>query len=646
MATAPSTLDNVINVANAMTPGKVSTTSTDVNSGRTDTTHDDQEDSGHTDTSHVVTSGRDDSSQVINSGSDNSTTNSGSTNVRINSGSTNTSHQAGYQDVTTNSGSVNTSQLMLSDEAVNGMVKHVLEGSQGLAALTSGQHISGAYGTTANQMMTDDLIGRTSAATEALRAKTVQTIGGSTSTTNHGAIDTSNVIGGSTTTDILGGSTINTHIGGNTVNSNTHIGGTTTDTSATTGTRSITDNKTNVIGGSTDTKSTTQITAPKADAGTIAKMAAAGYILDAAGQWIKSVGGVKKIWDGVSKFFSDGTAVDAATTAAGTAANTAAGDAALAAANAGVDTAASLGTADVSGISADLIAGSGTDGGIGALVGGAADTAGGAIDVTGMLGANAGDYGLGTGVGSIIDVGATEGAIGAEGAGAIGGEVAGEGLGSMSGVAATGWGALALYGALTVKGDLDSGDKDVIAADVWGGLGTGSILKGVKSHRPSDTLGFASNILSPGAKNTLDKLADPLHVWVLCTELKRQGKLEHKYYRYGARKFFSYAPQTTRGYYIWGKPGVKHLRNHPDSMLSKFLEHIIVVRTKQLAAEAGCPGVKSTIYGWCIASSIFGISWLLSRTIARNYECEEIGIYTSHSKELQELDNLKGINHG
>lgn len=163
-----------------------------------------------------------------NSGSKNTSTsntvNSGSVNTSTTKTgpSTNTTVQSGSTSLVENSGSINTSQLMLSQEAVDYMTTQILAGTQGLAAVSSGQKTAGGYNSSANQLLVNDLLARTAGEVASRSAVTKQVIGGSTSlTTNSGSTVTQNIgatesntiqnIGGSTSVtngeQIIGGST-------------------------------------------------------------------------------------------------------------------------------------------------------------------------------------------------------------------------------------------------------------------------------------------------------------------------------------------------------------------------------------------------------------------------------------------------------
>lgn len=106
--------------------------------------------------------------------------------------------------------------------------------------------------------------------------------------------------------------------------------------------------------------------------------------------------------------------------------------------------------------------------------------------------------------------------------------------------------------------------------------------------------------------------------WIICTELRIQGRMPHKYYRYGGREFMKYDERGKQGYYIWAIPSVRHLRKYPDSAYSKLLEVVFNARAEYLSAVAGCIGARKTVLGFLTTHVLYGVCWILSRTIARS----------------------------
>ncbi len=242
-----------------------SKTKTDIKTGQTkDTVYDGTTTSETADSVNtILNSGS--TNTTANSGSINTTNTAGSQNLTTNSGSVNTSSTAGSRNTTVvgpsnsstsnttrTSDQINTSQLLLTKEATDYMVQGILEGTNGLAAVSSGQRASGAYNSTANTLLVNDLLARTAGEVAARSAVTKTVIGGVTTTSNgltenSGSTTTQDIgptsatqviggssslqdIGGTSSTQVIGGSTSIQDIGGST--STTNIGGTNTKQTA------------------------------------------------------------------------------------------------------------------------------------------------------------------------------------------------------------------------------------------------------------------------------------------------------------------------------------------------------------------------------------------------------------------------------
>lgn len=218
-------------------------------------------DSGQTQTGTQTTNGNSNTTGTNNQTSTNNgiVSNSGSVNYRNDSGSTTTSNKAGYADqqfiggntsTTTNSGRVDTSQVMLTEKAVDRLISQMMESNQGLAAVSSGKNAAGGYNSTAQTLLTNDLLTRVAGEVAVRGAKTVNTIGSSTSTTvNSGSMNTNQygAQSGSVTTgpsqiqDIIGWSnqtSSGTNVTTGTNNSNTTSNGT-TNSNQNTGPRTV-----------------------------------------------------------------------------------------------------------------------------------------------------------------------------------------------------------------------------------------------------------------------------------------------------------------------------------------------------------------------------------------------------------------------
>lgn len=110
---------------------------------------------------------------------------------------TNTSTSSGFNtgSTTQNSGRTDTSQLMITKEGTDAVLRQILESTQGLAYVTSGQTNSGMYNSNVNTLLTNDLLSRTAGEVAKLSAPTVNTVGASSSTQNgwQGPTTTTNV---------------------------------------------------------------------------------------------------------------------------------------------------------------------------------------------------------------------------------------------------------------------------------------------------------------------------------------------------------------------------------------------------------------------------------------------------------------------
>ena len=84
---------------------------------------------------------------------------------------------------TTTSGGSSTKQTVLSQEAMNAMLKSALEGNSGLADVVNSQNKSGLYNSTTNSMLTNDLLSRLTAQVATAGAPTTTTTTPTKSTT-------------------------------------------------------------------------------------------------------------------------------------------------------------------------------------------------------------------------------------------------------------------------------------------------------------------------------------------------------------------------------------------------------------------------------------------------------------------------------
>lgn len=111
--------------------------------------------------------------------------------------------------------------------------------------------------------------------------------------------------------------------------------------------------------------------------------------------------------------------------------------------------------------------------------------------------------------------------------------------------------------------------------------------------------------------------------WIVCTELKAQGRMPARIYVTGLAVFKTYDPKYLGGYYIWAEPAVIHLRENPESKLSKFLEITLNARAEYLTACVNPRLAKKTILGWITTHVGWKVCQLLALTIARDYKEKE-----------------------
>lgn len=92
--------------------------------------------------------------------------------------------------------------------------------------------------------------------------------------------------------------------------------------------------------------------------------------------------------------------------------------------------------------------------------------------------------------------------------------------------------------------------------------------------------------------------------WIICTELKEQGKMSPSLHRYGARKFQSYPEWGKRGYLLWATPVRDYIRKYPDSKVTAVVAKIFNLRVNNIASRGGCRFAKWTVRGAIICGSV------------------------------------------
>lgn len=102
-----------------------------------------------------------------------------------------------------------------------------------------------------------------------------------------------------------------------------------------------------------------------------------------------------------------------------------------------------------------------------------------------------------------------------------------------------------------------------------------------------------------------------LLAWIICTELKVQGKMNATLYRYGLKKYLSYPEWGRYGYLLWAIPTVKHMRKYPNSLVTRFMSWVFNLRINNIAANEGCKIAKWTYRGLAVSLIVELISCIL-----------------------------------
>lgn len=102
-----------------------------------------------------------------------------------------------------------------------------------------------------------------------------------------------------------------------------------------------------------------------------------------------------------------------------------------------------------------------------------------------------------------------------------------------------------------------------------------------------------------------------LAAWIICTELKLQGKMSSSLYRYGLLHFDSYPEFGKYGYLLWAKPVRDKIRREPNSSFTATVATIFNLRVNNIAYRRGCKHARWTLRGALICGATYSISWLL-----------------------------------
>lgn len=91
---------------------------------------------------------------------------------------------------------------------------------------------------------------------------------------------------------------------------------------------------------------------------------------------------------------------------------------------------------------------------------------------------------------------------------------------------------------------------------------------------------------------------------IICTELRKQGKLSRRKYVLSMAHFKKYKPVSREAYYVWSTPVVAHLRAKPESFFSSAVRFVFNARCDYLSNGYKAP-VGALCYGLVSATSIF-----------------------------------------
>lgn len=99
---------------------------------------------------------------------------------------------------------------------------------------------------------------------------------------------------------------------------------------------------------------------------------------------------------------------------------------------------------------------------------------------------------------------------------------------------------------------------------------------------------------------------------IICTELMRQGRLSKRLWLIGTKEFQGYWEHGKRGYYLWSIPVVRHLKAHPESRFSGFIEKLFNIRAEYVAARNGHKRYRKTLLGAVVTKGMYGLCWSLA----------------------------------
>lgn len=117
---------------------------------------------------------------------------------------------------------------------------------------------------------------------------------------------------------------------------------------------------------------------------------------------------------------------------------------------------------------------------------------------------------------------------------------------------------------------------------------------------------FSNNSSQTSGSSTSEKAG--LALSIVCTELTLQGKMSRKVWMRGMQEFAKYPEYGKQGYYIWARPCVRELQDHPYSWKSKMVTKLF------LARATGSKFARSFI---ALLSFTLGLYWLAFLKVAK-----------------------------
>lgn len=93
-----------------------------------------------------------------------------------------------------------------------------------------------------------------------------------------------------------------------------------------------------------------------------------------------------------------------------------------------------------------------------------------------------------------------------------------------------------------------------------------------------------------------------LNLSIICTELHTQGKMDSKTWARGMVKFQKYPEYGKQGYFMWARPCVRELKEHPLSWKSRLIARVFIARA------GGSWTARSAV---TLTSFSLGLIWLM-----------------------------------